>query len=316
MSPSLRYRRGGSSARRELSWVSVSVPRPNSFHFVPVRDVPRGAGGGCPLVAEPAAERSGRQLWLRLRDRMRLCETRTRDFDDAEIARVKATQLYLDGSKKLAPDDFRRDLVKLSLDPDCVGCPRFAGCGHCFAGKSGDVFSRDDARLREIVRELSGAVLDVGAGEGPYAAELDRERVQLVAVEPDAERARVLASRMPRARVVADLHHVDGRFDHVLVIRSANHLPDPEAAFARLAELLSPGGTLVVADDEAFALVRTEEQARRAEQGPAEFEHYRNDSAEQMHARLATLSLRLLERRDVTPESSTLWLLRYQKEGA
>ncbi len=315
------------SASAELRGPRAPTPRPNSFHYVPVRDVERGPSEPCPLrlSAERFAEHSldgppERLLWLRLKDRMRLCVSQTEDFGTAEIAAVKAKQLYLDKSGKLAPDDFRRDLVKLVLDAECSRCERFEDCARCFAGKSGDVFSRDDARVREIVAALSGDVLDVGAGEGPYAALLEPRvtegRLRYVALEPDAERARVLASRMPWAQVVVgtlEALQPESCFDHALVIRSENHLPDPELALRNLVSRLRPGGTLLIADDEAFGLVRSREQAQRAESGPAPFEHYRNDSAADVHARLASLPLTLLERRDVTPESSTQWLLHYRK---
>jgi SAM-dependent methyltransferase len=301
--------------------------RANSFNFVPVRDVARPSGARCPLRARPeriaellAGTALARSLFVRLPDRMRLCSTSTSDFDDHELARIKlrSGQLYADVSSKLAPDDFARDLVKLGLRSECTGCDELARCAGCYSPEQGNAFAREDRRVREILRSLTGSVLDIGCGEGPYVSELDSSRVDYLGLDPDAQRIELLRARHPWARFVvgssSQLRADPDQFSHVLLLRSYNHLPDPDSELARAAALLAPGGTLLIVDNVAFGLVRSRDHARRAESSSAGFEHFRNHGAEQAHARV--MGLELIERRDVGPATSNQWLLHYRKPRA
>jgi SAM-dependent methyltransferase len=126
------------------------------------------------------------------------------------------------------------------------------------------------------------------------------------------------AARRPWGRVrVGTAETLDGEAlaDAVLVLRSWNHIADPDRALAAFARLLRPGGTLLVVDNVAFGLARTRQQQRRAERGPAGFEHHRNDGAGEVHARVLRLALplALAERCDVGPATSNQWLLRYSR---
>jgi SAM-dependent methyltransferase len=98
----------------------------------------------------------------------------------------------------------------------------------------------------------------------------------------------------------------------VLVLRSWNHLRDPEKAVRAFVRALRPGGTLTVADDVPFGLLRDPEQALRAENGKAGFEHHRNDDARDAERLLSATPLVSVDRFDVGPETSTLWMLRYR----
>jgi SAM-dependent methyltransferase len=273
----------------------------------------------------------GRTLLLRLRDRMRLVRTTTQDFSEEELAATKDRlgQIYADVSTKLAPDDFARDLRKLRPSGECEGCVRQPACPGAWEAVPGDVFGRDDARVIALLGELRGRVLDVGGGEATYLRALADGAaagvVEYVCVDPDAARLAVLGSRYPFARFVQgraeELSPDLGRFDHVLFLRSFNHLADPVEALARALALLAPGGSLILVDNVAFGLVRGAAHAARAEAAPGNLlEHYRNDGAGEadaaLHAALARLpdppSIRLAERHDVLPHTSNQWLLRYQ----
>jgi SAM-dependent methyltransferase len=263
---------------------------------------------------------------------MRLVRTTTRDFTDDELGATKDRlgQIYADVSRKLAPDDFARDLQKLRPSAECDDCPRAVECPGAWEAVPGDVFGRDDARVRAILAGLAGRVLDVGGGEGPYLAPLAERAaaglVDYVCLDPDAGRLSVLASRHPFARFVAgrieDLGEAGpalGRFDHVLFLRSYNHLADPVRALVRALGVLARGGSLLVVDNVAFGLVRTAARAAQAEAAPGNLlEHYRNDGAGEAHAAVqaamaaAGVSLGLVERRDVGPETSNQWLLWYR----
>ena len=298
--------------------------RSNSYNFVPTRDLLRPPGAPCPVLTDgPTSYDRARSVFVRLKDRMRLFETKTRDFADVELfhAKEELGQLYLDVSSKLAPDDFARDLKKLALLGECRACEQRPRCTGCWAPVPTDVFTRDDERVLELLGGLSGDVVDVGAGEGPYldalAAKARGGTLRYVAIEPDDARVRLLAAKHPwatfRAARAEEAALASATFDHALVLRSFNHLADPSAVIAGLARSLRPGGTLTVVDNVAFGLLRRGEHAARAEAGPASFEHARNDDAERAHQTTLGLPLRLLERRDVGKATSNQWLLRYEK---
>lgn len=302
------------------------MTRSNSFNFEPVLDVPRSARGACPLRsgdAPLARVEPLRDVFVRLRDRMRLYRTATTDFSPRELADTKCElgQLYVDVSTKLAPDDFSADLRKLELDAECGDCELRERCPGCFHAVSVDVFQRDDARVRELLGALEGDVLDVGCGEGPYLDALTPRamtgKVRYLGLDPDAGRIAVLRSRYPWADYQVGeldaLGEAPARFDHALILRSYNHLPDPDATLRSVITKLRVGGTLLVVDNVAFGLVRTRAQVARAEASSARFEHFRNDSTREVDALLARAPLALLERREIAPSTSNQWLLHYQR---
>lgn len=310
----------GASSLRPVT----GVVRSNSYHFVPERDVLRPAGAPCPIERDGTGPYDrGRTLFLRLRDRMRLFRTETRDFTDAELLNVKERlgQLYVDVSKKLAPDDFARDLRQIRPSAECTACAKRPACTGAWEPIPVDVFTRDDARVLAILGELHGRVLDVGCGEGRYlgavAARAIECELEYVGLDPDEGRLRELGSKYPFARfVVGSAEQVGdelGIFDHALVLRSYNHLADPARALDRVLSLVRAGGTFTLVDNVAFGLVRGAAHAERAERAQANrFEHYRNDGATEAARRLEGRPLRLLERRDVGPGTSNQWLLRYE----
>ncbi len=300
--------------------------RSNSFHFVPILDVPRPPGAPCPVREGPTLPHDvPRQLFVRLRDRMRLFRTRSHDFSREEIGDVKEVrhQVYLDVSTKLAPDDFAVDLRRLRISRECVTCDRRAECGACWVAAGGPGFAEADRQVRLLLESLEGSVLDVGCGEGPYAAVLAEKARQgsltYLGLDPDAARVALLASRYPWARYhVGTLQTLareepGARFDHVVFLRSFNHLPSPERELELAARVLSPGGTLLLVDNVAFGLIRSREQALRAEGGPAAFEHYRNDSAADAIARAPGGELRVVDAADVGPETCNQWWVRFER---
>ena len=296
--------------------------RSNSYHYVPTRDLVRAKDAPCPVKTDGATSYDrGRSLFLRLPDRMRLFETRTRDFADLEILHTKedVAQLYVDVSKKLAPDDFAKDLRKLRLSEECVSCEERARCPGAWLAVAGDVFTRDDARVHELLGELDGDVVDIGAGEGTYLATIaERAKsgsIRYTAIEPDEGRARSLTSRHAWASVrTEDAERMElppASVDHALVLRSYNHLRSPERVLDRVSRALRVGGSLTIVDNVAFGMLRQRTHADLAERGPGLFEHHRNDDAEHAHAIARRFPLRLVERRDVSKATSNQWLLRY-----
>ena len=251
--------------------------------------------------------------------------TDTRDFADVELGRIKHTlgQAYLDISQKPAPNDFASDLRPLVRSSLCSGCEHNTRCTGLFEPKlEEDPFTRDDARVRTLLANLNGDVLDLGCGEGPYEAllgPLAREgRIRYVGVDPHAP-LETLAARWPWATLIkgdAESAPLDKSFHHVLLLRSWNHLREPEKAIRRVVESLHPQGELLIVDNVAFGLARTRAQTERAVRSTSNFEHYRNDDAESAHQIVlgaADEKLTLEERVDVGPGTANQWLLRYRR---
>lgn len=304
----------------------VRGERSNSYHLTPRGELTWPTGEPCPLLARGVdALDPLRQALLRDGGRLVLHETRTRDFapDELRDVRERWGQLYLDASDKAAPDDFAADLRKLAPDPDCDGCALRALCPGSWRALEGDAFGPDDALVAELIGSLRGDVLDVGCGDGRYGDALaplvTAGKVRYRGFDPDPARIGGLQERWPWAALevgcAEDVALAPASLDHALVLRSWNHLADPRAVVARLVRALRPGGTLLVADNVAFGLLRTAAQAARAEAGPAVFEHWRNDGAVQAAARLAGLPLREILRREVGPATSNQWVLRWERTG-
>ena len=111
---------------------------------------------------------------------------------------------------------------------------RFSGPGDAFLKRSRGALAR---RLDEIAPP--GPVLDVGAGDGTLLDALrsrgrDALGLELVSTRPDIQ-----------AGDIATLERRD--FAAIVFWHSLEHLPRPSEALARAAELLAPGGLLVVA---------------------------------------------------------------------
>ena len=296
--------------------------RSNSFTYVHEGTHGRlGPGGACPVRTDGVTPWDrGRILFLRDGDRVQRYRTESRDFTDVEIAHTKLAigQVYDDASDatKEAPDDFARDLVPLRRSATCDPCDARERCGGLWEpAPEGHAFTRDDALVEQIVREMHGDVLDVGCGEGRYHDVIaPRARVGVVrwtGLEPDAARADTMRARSPWAEVrVGEAESIDdvARFDHVVVLRSWNHLRDPVRAIGAMVRALRPGGTLLVVDGVAFGLLR-----RRPPRAGGSFEHYRNDDAGRAHRLLSAHPLELIRRRDVAAGTSSEWLLHYRR---
>jgi SAM-dependent methyltransferase len=106
-------------------------------------------------------------------------------------------------------------------------------------------------KVRLVERYVPGGrILDVGCGDGKFLWALAPERWERFGVERSVEAVTLLRQRMPGLNLVAgDIHSAElipGRFDALTFWHVLEHLPDPEAALARAAMLLRPGGWILV----------------------------------------------------------------------
>jgi pyruvate-formate lyase-activating enzyme/SAM-dependent methyltransferase len=285
---------------------------------------------GCPLLGENSDGVTpwdrGRHLFARNPESGRVARFRamSRDFADVEIEHIKHDlgQVYLDVSKKDAPDDFARDLLPLRRSALCDPCaekPRCTGLWEPVPLAEADWFSRDDQRVRDLLSTLRGRVVDLGCGEGPYDDILgplaEGAAISYLGIDPDAARIKQLRARRPWAELrVGDAESFTGFADanHVLILRSWNHLRDPSSLLRNLTALRT-GSTLIVVDNVAFGLVRTQAQAARAEGSTAALEHFRNHGSKDVLSLTSDLPFELLEHLEVTPKTSNQWLVRLRR---
>jgi SAM-dependent methyltransferase len=85
-------------------------------------------------------------------------------------------------------------------------------------------------------------VLEIGCGAGELARSLAAAGYEITAIDPEAPAGEIFQ------RVGIEDFEGTGPFDAVVASRSLHHIPNLAAAVERIAALLRPGGTLVLAE--------------------------------------------------------------------
>ncbi len=115
------------------------------------------------------------------------------------------------------------------------------------AGSVRDLLTRWTLEWIQSVIALDGRrVVDVGCGEGHLAVALSQAGAEVVGVEPSQEAASMARDQGVDVRPVDFLEFDEGPFDVVLFTRSLHHIPEVEKAVQRSADLLAPGGLLLL----------------------------------------------------------------------
>ncbi|MCO4764326.1 MAG: class I SAM-dependent methyltransferase [Myxococcales bacterium] len=268
-----------------------------------------------------------RHLWLLEGDRLRRFHCAAAAWSDADLAHTtdELGQAWLDVSSKARLDDFAADLAPLrQLHP-----AEDNGDGSWRPGvwrrDHGDPFGAEETRLLALIGGLRGLIVDIGAGPIRYLQTLSdlivRGHVRYLAVEPDLPALERTAAALPGALLTQGIGEQlpvrTGQADHVLMLRSFNHLHDVPAAFAEATRVARPGASLLVVDNVAFGLLRTPSQLARAHAVPVSetpFEHYRNANADAALAAIEhTGQWTVTEVRAVVPGAANQWLVRAQK---
>ena len=108
-------------------------------------------------------------------------------------------------------------------------------------------------RRHELVAELEGEVLEIGAGTGFNLPHYERAS-RVVAVEPNASMAKQLRKRAAEAAVPVELRigsaeslpFADGTFDTAVITFVLCSVDDPAAALRDVRRVLRPDGRLVI----------------------------------------------------------------------
>lgn len=130
------------------------------------------------------------------------------------------------------------------------------GSGHSGRGSAEPPLAPGAALRWDVVSRLlprdAVDVLEIGCGQGAFAARLAARYPRLVAIEPDPTSYAVAAERVPAGgphevrNVGTDALGADERFDLVCAFEVLEHLEDDRRALASWISLLRPGGTLML----------------------------------------------------------------------
>jgi SAM-dependent methyltransferase len=263
---------------------------------------------------------AARELWLVEGERLVRYATDTGDFSDAEIARAKdeLSHLYVDRSPPGVLDDFINGMRRVLPDPTCADCAHRPHCGRRFTVVDGAPYAEQEAWIVEYIAALRGRVLDVGCGEQLYQAALApllRDgRVEYHGLDPDALSLSRLREALPEGRYylggIEELRPIPPGFDRILCLRALNHVVDLDEAVGRMAEMLRPGGQLLLVECTPWAMLRDAEQVVGADQAPrAGHQHFRNVASEAVLPLARRRGLRVLAHQPSARTGTNQWLL-------
>jgi SAM-dependent methyltransferase len=294
----------------------------NSFNFVRTATaVPWSAdAAACTAYAAAGGGDPHRHLWLVDGERLILHLTDTADFPPAEIARVKdeLSHLFVDRAPAGVLDDIKEGMRRVLPEPVCEPCPHRTHCGRRFRLVEGAPFAREEAWIASYVAGLRGSVLDVGCGEQLYRDEITplvrSGAVRYHGLDPDAHSLARWRAALPEGRFhlggIEDFRGEPASYDHILCLRSLNHVIDVDEALARMAELLQPGGRLLLVECTPFAMLRRPDQVAAADRAPrAGHQHLRNVASEYVIPFARRRSLQVLLHHPANLQTTNEWIL-------
>lgn len=296
--------------------------RANSFNFIRTGASVAWTADSTDCTAYQAANGAdpARHLWLVEDDRLVLHVTDTGDFAPAEIARVKDewSHVFLDRAPAGVLDDFTEGMRRVVPDATCEPCAHRAHCGRRVRLVEGAPYAREEARIAAHIAALRGRVLDVGCGEQLYRDTLEplvrSGVVQYTGLDPDELSIARLREALPQGRFlvggIEDFRGESASYDHILCLRSLNHVFDVDEALARMAELLKPGGQLLIVECTPFAMLRRPEQVAAADSAPrAGHQHFRNVASDEVVPFARRRALQVIEHHPASLPTTNEWIL-------
>ncbi|MFI5360696.1 MAG: radical SAM protein [Elusimicrobiota bacterium] len=291
----------------------VIRPRSNSFVFRRTgRPLPLPSGAGdC-----PGRDAGARRIFIAGGGRMSAYFTPTVDFSDAAIDRVRGLgQIYSSKYGRSKGIDYGRDLIKNRVSSICSTCEKGNSCSRIYEPTTERAFASLESSLEELVRRIRGDVLDVGCGSVRFG-DIIEDRVRAgkmtyVGIDPELSTASVRRGMVLRRCDLENFETRDASFDHILLLRSYNHLRLPSVLFPKLRRMLKPRGRLTVVDGGAFGLVLTREPEEAA---LGAFQHFRNHTSGQARELLESFGFRAFREIPITAEGGSEWLLELGKK--
>jgi MoaA/NifB/PqqE/SkfB family radical SAM enzyme/SAM-dependent methyltransferase len=287
-------------------------PRSNSFVFANTNasiPIPRGARA-CPARTAPADT-----VFLAERGRLWAHRAAPSDFSPAEVAAtVRLGQLYATRHGKHMALHHGRDLIKLLPAASCSACALRGGCSRILSPSARNVFAPLEALLEKTVRGLRGDVLEVGCGAVRFfrilAVAARAGRLCYTGIDPELPKKRTPAGMRLVKSDIEGFAAPDASFDHILVLRSHDHIRLPSVAFPKLRRLLRPRGRLTIVDGTAFALLLPSMPANAR---PGQFQHYRNHDSRQAKSLLEAFGFKVKREIPVDPAGGNEWLLEAER---
>jgi 2-polyprenyl-6-hydroxyphenyl methylase / 3-demethylubiquinone-9 3-methyltransferase len=166
------------------------------------------------------------------------------------------------------------------------------------------------ARVRDTPAPFAGLrLLDIGCGGGLVAEPMARLGFAVTGIDADANALAVARAHAEetglaidyRAAAAEDLAQRGESFDAVLALEVAEHAHDPQLFFAAAAQLVRPGGALVVstinrtAKAYAFAVVGAEYVLRWLPRGTHDWRKFLRPSEVAAHLRPHAMTIKALE---------------------
>lgn len=312
---------GRTAVLRDAARPAAESPRANSFNYV--RSGPTVPWTAAPEACTAYAAGGGdprRQLWLVDGARLVLYTTDTGDFADDEIGRTKDvwSHLFLDRAPAGVLDDISEGMRRVLPDPLCDRCAQREACGRRGRVLDEPPFARQEEWIRAHVAALRGRVLDVGCGEQPYHDLLRplaiAGRLAYTGLDPDPPSLQRARAALPEGRFlrtgIEEFRAAAATYDHILSLRSLNHVVDLDLAIARMAELLRPGGSLLLVECTPFAMLREPAQVAAADRAPrAGHQHFRNVASDEVVPLARRRGLVVREHAPSSFATTNQWLL-------
>jgi len=318
---------GRTSALAQASPDDAAQPCANSFNFVRTgAAVPYATEARDCMAYTAASPRPGRDLWLVENDRLLHYASDSGDFSDDEIAHVKddLSHLFVDRSPPGVLDDFIEGMRRVLPDATCEPCPQRGSCARRFAVVDGAPYAQQEARIVTFIAALRGRVLDVGCGEQLYQSELlplvRGGQVEYHGLDPDESSLSRLRGTLPQGHYylggIEQFRPAAQGFDRILCLRALNHVLDLDEAVGRMAEMLMPGGQLLLVECTPWAMLRDADQVAGADQAPrAGHQHFRNVASDAVLPLARRRGLRVVEHQPSSRSGTNQWLLLLERPG-